>query len=196
MTRGMPKLSDLVRTLTPANYRFTSNVVHAVAVQGFMLEDNVVDFSRLKQPIHKEALENDLLQRNDVVIGFKAFDIGNEREIDSAAIYHPQLPYPEPVTLASRTMAFRASNLSEATSILAALIYRLGRRRELTFREIRAMEITPLTDDQIPKFLDLIKVTHEMRVNMRKRDALMKELIPATVGKFYNDNKQPEEIKL
>jgi tRNA C32,U32 (ribose-2'-O)-methylase TrmJ len=188
----MPKLSDLaVRMLSPAGYRFSTGVVKAVTVRSSMLEDNLVDFDRFK-PEHREALENDLLHPNDIVLGFT----GIEREVTSVGLYHPALSTPEPVTLSPFTIAFRALNLSQATSILAGVIYRLNSRRNLSLGEIRAMEINPLTDEQVRKFLELLKTAHEMRVNMRKRDALMRELIPATIAKFFNDNKEPEEIKL
>jgi hypothetical protein len=193
----MSKLSDLAsRTLTPANYRFSSDVFSAVQVQGFMLADNVVDFSVFKDPKYREVIENDLLFPNDVVVGFSPLDPGSEREIVSVGLYHPAFPFAEPVTLAPRTLAYRAYNLFGAVSILAGFIYALDRRRALTLNAIRAMEIALLTDDQVVKFLELLKTAHEMRVNMRKRDALMRELIPATIAKFFSDNKEPEEIKL
>jgi hypothetical protein len=181
----MLKLSDLaVRTLTPPGYRFSSGVVQAVAVQGAMLVDNVVDFEVNKLPRYREALENDLLQLNDVVIGTP----GYPRELTAVGIYHSALPCPEPVTLASGTLAFRARNLIEAVSILAALIYRLARRRSpLEFNEVRGMPVELLTEEQVPKFLELLKITHEMHVNARKRQKLMQELVPATVQKFYKD---------
>lgn len=187
----MPKLSDMtVRTLSPANYRFSSDIIQAVAVQGAMLADNVVDFEVVKLPRYRPVVETDLLQINDVVIGFA----GYPREITSVGIYHPNISFAEPVTLSSNTLAFRAATLAEATSILAGLIYRLDRRRNpLEFSEVRGMQIEILTDDQITKFLDLVRVTHEMHVNARKRTKLMQELVPATVQKFYKDNAKDDE---
>jgi hypothetical protein len=178
----MPNLSDLtVRFLSPANYRFAPPTVQAVAVREGMLEDHVIDFARFK-PDYRPVVDNDLLQLNDVVVGLSG------REMASVAIYHPQIPCPEPVTLAPFTVAFRTLNLIEAASILAGLIYRLERRRNLQFSEIRVMPITLLTEEQVPKFLALIKTAHEMHTNMRKREKTLRELIPATIHAFLNDN--------
>ena len=183
----MPKLSDLtVRLLSPANYRFTSpQVVQAVRVRVDMLEDNVIDFTRFK-PEYLSVVDNDLLQLNDVVVGLRGW------EMASVGLYHPQISSPEPVTLASFTVAFRAHNLAEAASILAGLIYRLDRRANLQFSEIRAMPITLLTDEQVTKFLSLIKTVHEMRTNMRKREKILHELVPAIIHKFFKENLEDE----
>jgi hypothetical protein len=170
-----------VRTLTPANYRFASAQVWAVQVRGSMLEDHVIDFARLA-PDQRSVVDNDLLQPNDVVLGFTG------REATSVGIYHSAFPSPEPVTLAPFTLAFRALNLAEATAILAGLIYRLQRRPGLELSEIRTMPIILLTDEQVVKFLELIKTTHEMWEKARKREKLMRELIPATIHKFFDDN--------
>jgi hypothetical protein len=187
----MPKLSDLaIRTLSPPNYRFTSEAVKAVQVHPVMLEDNVVDLSResSSNPKYRDALADDFLMLNDVVIGLD-YSTLNARSMNAVGIYHPTLPpFPEPVTLAPRTMAFRAANLGQAVSILAALIYRIDARMHLGFNEVRAMPVALLTDEQVVKFLDLLKTAHEMRTSMRKRDKLMRELIPATIQKFFNDN--------
>lgn len=182
----MPKLSELtVRLVSPRGYHYGSNVIQAVEVQEVMLEDNLIDFARLK-PKYRPVEENDLLVLNDVVVGLK----GNE--MTSVGIYHSAFPSPEPVTLGSFKIAFRAGNLIEATSIFAALIYRLNRfpqgNYKLELREIRSMPVELLTEDQVTKFLELIKSVHEIRVNSRKRDALLKELIPGVVHKFFKDN--------
>src|SRR4029077_11971200 len=137
----MPKLSDLaVRMLSPAGYRFATGVVQAVTVRSPMLEDNVIDFERFK-PEHRPAVENDLLMPNDIVLGFT----GIEREVTSVGLYYSALSCPEPVTLSPFTIAFRALNLSQATSTLSGVICRLNSRRNLSLGEIRAMEINLLT---------------------------------------------------
>ena len=183
----MPRLSDMsVRTLQPPNYRFT-DAVQAVQIEKPMLEDFVIDFERSKTPVYRSATANDLLQLNDVVIGVEMLGI-NRMELTAVGLYHPALPTKESVTLGPRTLAFRALNLSEATSILAALIYRLERRSDLLLSAVRQMPVPLLTGEQVGKFLDLIKTTHEMSVNARKRSKLMKELIPATIHKFVKDN--------
>jgi hypothetical protein len=110
----------------------------------------------------------------------------------SVGIYHSSFSSPEPVTLGSFKIAFRTGNLIEATSIFAALIYRLNRFRQnhyqLELREIRSMPVELLTEEQVAKFLALIKTVHEIRVNSRLRDKLLRELIPCTIHKFFKDN--------
>jgi hypothetical protein len=181
-TYSMPKLSDLtVRLLHPTGYSFVSGAVQARQVREVMLEDHLIDFSRW-EPEHRPATENDFLQLNDVVVGFHG------REMFSVGIYHPEVRPPEPVTLGSFTVAFRAHNLAEAVSILAGLIYRLdrpGNPHNLELSALRVMPITLLYDQQIIKFLAVIKTVHEMRKNMREREKTLRELIPATIHKFY-----------
>jgi hypothetical protein len=178
----MPKLSDLtVRLLHPTGYSFVSGAVRARQVREVMLEDHLIDFSRW-QPEHRPATENDFLQLNDVVVGFHG------REMFSVGIYHPLVRSPEPVTLGSFTGAFRAHNLAEAASILAGLIYRLdrpGNPHNLELSVLRTLPVSLLTDEQVPQFLALIKTVYDMRKNMREREKLLRELIPATIHKFY-----------
>jgi hypothetical protein len=180
----MPLLSELtVRLLHPANYRFTSDLVQAVRVGAANLEDRLIDFPRFK-PDYRPVTENDLLQLNDVVVGL---GVGS-REVTSVGIYHSGLPSPEAVTLGSFTVAFRAHNLAEAASILAGLIYRLDRRRNLELSEVRTMPITLLSDEQVPKFLAVIKTVHDLRNAARQREKLLQELIPSVIHKFFKDN--------
>jgi hypothetical protein len=189
----MAKLRDITTWIVSSSYSFGTRTLDARVVYREMLVDNFIDLG-VGEVSHRTATQNDTLRANDVVVVKRIVSGGHN--IEGVAIYFPQGPSPEPLVPTSSFAVFRPANPVESVSILAALIYRLRRKPLLSLAEARDLEIPLLTEKQAATFLELLKNVHKLRVNMRARDRLLDELIPATVHKFLKDNGQLPEVSM